>query len=224
MPPTRRSTRAGRGLAGSLARGAARSRHRTMPTDERARRCDAPCDLARAARRRFGHGLRIGRAALGSSILETFEIGDGVFIGEQAFIQGRFDGTLRDRRSRLDRAAELLRRARPGDRGLRRLGPGREGARIQAHGHAGSIADHPDRSRDQAGADRAWADIGVNAVDPAGRDDRQGRHRRRRRGRDARRASRFRSWPACRRGSSGGAGRRSLRKPQRREESDHDRQ
>ena len=45
----------------------------------------------RALTRRFGHGIRIGRGAIATHP-ETFEIGDGVFIGEQAFIQGRFDG------------------------------------------------------------------------------------------------------------------------------------
>ncbi|MEQ1572689.1 MAG: acyltransferase [Vicinamibacterales bacterium] len=45
----------------------------------------------RALARRFGHGVTIGRAAL-MKHPETFEIGDGVFVGEQAFIQGRFDG------------------------------------------------------------------------------------------------------------------------------------
>jgi acetyltransferase-like isoleucine patch superfamily enzyme len=45
----------------------------------------------RALAKRFGHGIRIGRGALAKHP-ETFEIGDGVVIGEQAFIQGRFDG------------------------------------------------------------------------------------------------------------------------------------
>jgi acetyltransferase-like isoleucine patch superfamily enzyme len=45
----------------------------------------------RALTRSFGHGVRIGRGALARHP-ETFEIGDGVVIGEQAFIQGRFDG------------------------------------------------------------------------------------------------------------------------------------
>jgi acetyltransferase-like isoleucine patch superfamily enzyme len=45
----------------------------------------------RALARRFGNGIRIGRAAIATHP-ETFEIGDGVFIGEQVFIQGRFDG------------------------------------------------------------------------------------------------------------------------------------
>lgn len=45
----------------------------------------------RALSRRFGHGVRIGRGAIGSHF-ETFEIGDGVFIGEHAFLQGRAEG------------------------------------------------------------------------------------------------------------------------------------
>jgi acetyltransferase-like isoleucine patch superfamily enzyme len=45
----------------------------------------------RAACRRFGHGVQVG-AAVGFKHAETFEIGDGVFIGAQAYIQGRFDG------------------------------------------------------------------------------------------------------------------------------------
>src|SRR5262245_52194472 len=45
----------------------------------------------RAAARRFGHGVRIG-SAVGFKHPETFEIGSGVFIGAQTYIQGRFDG------------------------------------------------------------------------------------------------------------------------------------
>jgi len=45
----------------------------------------------RALARHFGHGVRIGRGAIAKHP-ETFEIGDGVVIGEQVFIQGRFDG------------------------------------------------------------------------------------------------------------------------------------
>jgi acetyltransferase-like isoleucine patch superfamily enzyme len=45
----------------------------------------------RAVARRFGHGVTIGSGA-GFKHLETFEIGDGVFIGAQAYLQGRFDG------------------------------------------------------------------------------------------------------------------------------------
>ena len=45
----------------------------------------------RAVARRFGHGVYIG-SGVGFKHLETFEIGSGVFIGAQAYIQGRFDG------------------------------------------------------------------------------------------------------------------------------------
>ncbi len=48
----------------------------------------------RAACRRFGHGVRVGAGA-GFKHPETFEIGSGVFIGAQAYLQGRFDGTCR---------------------------------------------------------------------------------------------------------------------------------
>jgi acetyltransferase-like isoleucine patch superfamily enzyme len=48
----------------------------------------------RACCRRFGQGVQVG-AGVGFKHLETFEIGDGVFIGAQAYIQGRFDGTCR---------------------------------------------------------------------------------------------------------------------------------
>jgi acetyltransferase-like isoleucine patch superfamily enzyme len=45
----------------------------------------------RAIARKFGNGVRIA-SGVHFRHLETFEIGDGVFIGAQAFIQGRFDG------------------------------------------------------------------------------------------------------------------------------------
>lgn len=45
----------------------------------------------RAVARRFGHGVYIG-SGVGFKHLETFEVGNGAFIGAQAYIQGRFDG------------------------------------------------------------------------------------------------------------------------------------
>lgn len=57
------------------------------PLDVMMRRC-----IWRAAARRCGHGLQVGSGA-GFKHLETFELGDSVFIGAQAYIQGRFDGT-----------------------------------------------------------------------------------------------------------------------------------
>lgn len=46
----------------------------------------------RAVTRRFGNGVRIGRNVL-TRHAETFEVGDGVFIGDQAVLQGRHDGS-----------------------------------------------------------------------------------------------------------------------------------
>ena len=45
----------------------------------------------RAVARRFGQNIHIG-SGVGFKHLETFELGSGVFIGSQSFIQGRFDG------------------------------------------------------------------------------------------------------------------------------------
>jgi acetyltransferase-like isoleucine patch superfamily enzyme len=47
--------------------------------------------LLRAVCKKFGNGIRIGMGVL---VLhpQTFEIGDGVFIGNQTFLQGRHDG------------------------------------------------------------------------------------------------------------------------------------
>src|SRR5262245_11226050 len=57
------------------------------PFDAMMRRC-----IWRAAARRCGHGLQVG-SGVGFRHLETFEIGDSVFIGAQAYLQGRYDGT-----------------------------------------------------------------------------------------------------------------------------------
>ena len=56
------------------------------PLDEMLRRA-----IWRAAAKQFGHGVQIG-PAVGFKHIETFEIGNAVFIGAQAYIQGRFDG------------------------------------------------------------------------------------------------------------------------------------
>lgn len=48
----------------------------------------------RAVARKFGHGVQIA-TGVGFKHLETFEIGDGVYIGPQSYIQGRFDGTTK---------------------------------------------------------------------------------------------------------------------------------
>jgi serine acetyltransferase len=48
----------------------------------------------RAMLKSCGHALRVGRGAM-IRHPETVEAGDGVFIGEMAFLQGRFDGHCR---------------------------------------------------------------------------------------------------------------------------------
>ena len=117
----------------------------------------------RAMAQTFGHGVQIGRGVLAKHP-ETFEIGDGVFIGEQAFMQGRFDGrcVIGDHawigpQSYFD-ARDLVIEEYVG------WGPGAQGAWLAAHGHAGRRADHPDRSAIGPVRIGAWADIGVNAV------------------------------------------------------------
>jgi len=117
----------------------------------------------RALTRRFGHGVRIGRGAIGSHF-ETFEIGDGVFIGEQAFIQGRADGRciIGDHswigpQSYLD-ARDLIVEEYVG------WGPG---ARALGSKHTGLPHDIPIIQTDleiKTTRVGAWADIGVNSV------------------------------------------------------------
>ena len=47
----------------------------------------------RALARQFGNGVNIG-VNVGFKHVETFAIADGVFIGDHAYLQGRFDGTF----------------------------------------------------------------------------------------------------------------------------------
>jgi acetyltransferase-like isoleucine patch superfamily enzyme len=111
----------------------------------------------------FGHGVRIGRGAIARHP-ETFEIGDGVVIGEQAFIQGRFDGrcvigarTWIGPQAYLD-ARDLVIEEAVG------VGPG---AKVLGSEHTGVPADVPIIETDleiKPVRIGAWADIGVNAV------------------------------------------------------------
>ena len=137
---------------------ASRHGHGDNAADARMRRA-----VWRALAKRFGHGIRIGRGALAKHP-ETFEIGDGVFIGEQSFIQGRFDGrcvigahTWIGPQSYLDaRDLEI------GDR----VGWG-PGAKVLGSEHTGEPTDLPIIETDLAIRPvriGAWADIGVNAV------------------------------------------------------------
>jgi acetyltransferase-like isoleucine patch superfamily enzyme len=117
----------------------------------------------RALAKRFGHGVRVGRGAIARHP-ETFEIGDGVVIGEQAFIQGRFDGrcVIGDRcwlgpQSYFD-ARDLVIEEAVG------WGPG---AKVLGSQHTGEPADVPIIETDlriEPVRVGAWADIGVNAV------------------------------------------------------------
>ena len=117
----------------------------------------------RALAKRFGHGVRIGRGAIASHP-ETFEIGDGVFIGEQAFIQGRTEGhcvigaqAWIGPQSYLD-ARDLVIEEFVG------WGPG---AKALGSQHTGQPSDVPIIQTDleiKSTRIGAWADIGVNAV------------------------------------------------------------
>jgi acetyltransferase-like isoleucine patch superfamily enzyme len=117
----------------------------------------------RAMTKRFGHGVRIGRGAIAKHP-ETFDIGDAVFIGEQAFIQGRFDGrcvigahTWIGPQAYFD-ARDLVIEEYVG------WGPG---AKVLGSEHTGVPADVPIIQTDlimKPVRIGAWADIGVNAV------------------------------------------------------------
>jgi acetyltransferase-like isoleucine patch superfamily enzyme len=117
----------------------------------------------RAAARRCGHGLQVG-SGVGFKHLETFEIGDKVFIGAQAYIQGRFDGTTVignhvwiGPQAYMD-ARDLILEDYVG------WGPG---AKVLGSAHTGVPADVPIVHTDleikpvRVGA---WADIGTNAT------------------------------------------------------------
>ncbi len=131
-------TRTSRSGSSESLKDVVRHRRRWSSSTRDSRRGDGALDalmrrcIWRAAARRCGHGLQVG-SGVGFKHLETFEIGDGVFIGAQAYIQGRFDGTTIIGEPRLDRPAGL--HGRPGSRarGLRRMGSGRQGARLGAH-------------------------------------------------------------------------------------------
>lgn len=117
----------------------------------------------RAVARRFGHGIAIG-SGVGFKHLETFEIGDGVFIGAQSYIQGRFDGTCTignhvwiGPQSYFD-ARNLVLGAHVG------WGPG---ARVLGSTHTGVPVEVPIIQTDleiKPVKVEAWADIGMNAV------------------------------------------------------------
>jgi acetyltransferase-like isoleucine patch superfamily enzyme len=119
--------------------------------------------LWRAVARKFGHGARIG-SGVGFKHLETFEIGNGVFIGAQAYLQGRFDGTTRignhvwiGPQAYFD-ARNLILEDYVG------WGPG---AKVLGSSHTGLPVDVPVIETDleiKPVRVEAWADIGTSAV------------------------------------------------------------
>ena len=156
-----------RGLAEGL-----RARHdRAALLDLCARFSDGESDfdrmmrraLWRALARSLGDGVRVGRGVL-CTHPETFEIGRGVFIGDQALIQGRFDGTcvIGDHvwigpQSYFD-ARNLVIEDHVG------WGPG---AKVLGSTHTATPIDVPIVATDleiKPVRIGAWADIGVNAV------------------------------------------------------------
>ena len=117
----------------------------------------------RALLKACGHGLRVGRGALVTHP-ETVEVGHGVFIGEQAFIQGRFDGhcVIGDHAWIGPQAYLDARDLEIGE--YVGWGPG---AKVLGSQHTGEPADRPVIATDLEIAPvrvDAWADIGVNAV------------------------------------------------------------
>lgn len=121
------------------------------------------CAIWRALARHFGNNIQIG-SNVGFKHIATFEIGDGVFIGSQAYIQGRFDGRCVignhvwiGPQSYFD-ARDLVIEDYVG------WGPG---AKVLGSAHVGLPVDIPIIQTDleiKPVRIEAWADIGVNAV------------------------------------------------------------
>ena len=117
----------------------------------------------RVGARRFGHGIHIG-SGVGFKHLETFEIGNGVFIGSQAFIQGRIRGKCIignkvwiGPQSYFDARALVI-------EDYVGWGPG---AKVLGSAHVGQPLGIPIIQTDleiKQVTIGAWADIGVNAV------------------------------------------------------------
>jgi acetyltransferase-like isoleucine patch superfamily enzyme len=117
----------------------------------------------RALARKFGNSVRIG-SGVGFTHLETFEIGDGVSIGAQAYIQGRFDGVTKignhvwiGPQAYFD-ARHLIVEDHVG------WGPG---AKVLGSSHTGFPIDRPIIETDleiRPVRVEAWADIGTGSV------------------------------------------------------------
>lgn len=119
--------------------------------------------ILRALAKAFGHGVRVG-IGVGFKHPETFEIGDGSFIGAQTYIQGRFDGVCRigkrvwiGPQSYFDARALIIEDC---------VGWG-PGAKVLGSAHTGIPADVPITETDleiKPVHVKEWADIGTNAV------------------------------------------------------------
>jgi acetyltransferase-like isoleucine patch superfamily enzyme len=119
--------------------------------------------VLRALARSVGDGVTVGRGVVFRHP-ETFEIGSGVFIGEQVVIQGRVNGTCRigdqvwiGPQAYFD-ARDLVIEERVG------WGPG---AKVLGSAHTGLPADVPIMQTDleiKPVRIGAWSGIGVNAV------------------------------------------------------------
>ena len=119
--------------------------------------------IMHALAKRVGPGLRLG-AGVGFKHAETFEIGSNVFIGAQAYVQGRFDGRtiIGDHvwlgpQSYFD-ARDLVIEDYVG------WGPG---AKVLGSQHTGLPVDVPIVKTDlviKPVRIEAWADVGTNAV------------------------------------------------------------
>ncbi|HXB73619.1 MAG TPA: acyltransferase [Candidatus Acidoferrales bacterium] len=117
----------------------------------------------RGVARRFGHGVVV-RTGVGFQHLETFEIGDGVFIGAQAYLQGRHDGRFLIG-NKVWLGPQTYFDARDLEIGdYVGWGPG---AKVLGSQHTGMPVDVPIVQTDlEVGAVRvgAWADIGTNST------------------------------------------------------------
>lgn len=119
--------------------------------------------LMRAAARAVGHGLQVAAGA-GFKHWERFEIGDRMFIGAQAYIQGRFDGTCRFG-SHVWIGPQAYFDAR--DLVVEDYVAWGPGAKVLGSEHTGAPIDLPIIQTDLAIKPvrvGAWADIGMNAV------------------------------------------------------------
>ena len=117
----------------------------------------------RALARRFGDGVQIGRGVL-CRHPETFEIGSNVFIGDQAVLQGRFDGrcVIEDHvwigpQSYFDARDLVIEEAVGWGPGAKVLGSTHTGVPTHVPIIQTSLTIRPVRIG-------AWSDIGVNAV------------------------------------------------------------